>query len=126
MIIKKMNAQDIREVKALIDSRFPININMNALHDTLNSNEKFTFVGILNNEIIVTVGIRDNNRLCWIASKYTRRGHARVILSHILSSMPYACLKVKKNNVPALNLYKSLGFLLTSETESSYVMEYRK
>lgn len=126
MIIRPMQLQDIPEVKNLIDSNFPRRISQDALTATLDSDGNYTYVMTSGSEIIATVGIRDNARLCWITSKYKRHGNVRAMLESLLMGMDYAYLKVKKDNYPAINLYTSLGFKATSEADTSYVMELKK
>lgn len=125
MIIRSMLEQDIQQVKALIDSNFPKGIKLESLQDTLDSQVDHTYILTNGGEIIATVGIRDGSRLCWITSKYKRQGHTRTLLRSLLMGMDSAYLRVKKNNSPAINLYRSLGFKITGESDSSYTMEFK-
>jgi GNAT superfamily N-acetyltransferase len=121
MQVRKMKVTELQAVKSLIDSNFQKGIKVEVLNDGC------TYVGIQwNGEIVTACRIVDGNRLAWLCSKYKRLGHAKWMMEVLLSRFPDMYLKVKKYNTPAINLYESMGFVITESSESSYTMKKEK
>lgn len=129
-MIRLMEQNDIDRVKGLIDSSFPINIKRGALLATLGNPNKHTFVltspESLNdgNQIIGTIGTR-GSKIVWLCidSAYRRQGYAKQLMVYVLSWLNNPYLYVKVNNLPAIELYKSLGFMVVGTHANSYRME---
>ncbi len=62
----------------------------------------------------------------YLDKNYRRKGIGTNLLNHILSNNSKVYLWVYKENTPALNLYKKLGFKIKERTKTRYFMQYDK
>ena len=62
----------------------------------------------------------------YLDKNYRRKGIGTNILSNIFNNNSKVYLWVYKENIPALNLYKKLGFKIKEATETRYFMQYDK
>ncbi len=62
----------------------------------------------------------------YLDKNYRRKGIGTNILTNILNNNSKVYLWVYKENIPALNLYKKLGFKIKETTETRYFMKYAK
>ena len=62
----------------------------------------------------------------YLDKNYRRKGIGTSILNNILNNNSKVYLWVYKENTPALNLYKKLGFKIKENTETRYFMQYNK
>ena len=60
-----------------------------------------------------------------VSREYRRSGLGHRLLVRVMQEQPRAMLMVRKDNVPALKLYKNTGFEITGEMNDSWVMETR-
>ncbi len=62
----------------------------------------------------------------YLDKNYRRKGIGTNILNNILNNNSKVYLWVYKENTPALNLYKKLGFKIQELTKTRYFMKYDK
>ena len=62
----------------------------------------------------------------YLDKNYRNKGIGTSILANILNNNSKVYLWVYKENIPALNLYKKLGFKMKETTETRYFMQYDK
>lgn len=118
-MIRKITPQDVQEVKRLIYICMNKRIKSSALL------ENHTYVIQFEGKIIGTGGLREGNKIVWlcVAPEFKGRGYAKGLVKFLVSEGA-TCLTVKKDNISALYLYKSMGFYVTGDKdEQSYIME---
>lgn len=86
---------------------------------------------VLDNKIIgsILISKKDDGILLdeiYLEKEYRNKGNGTSIIKDILNDNNKVCLWVYKLNTVAVDLYKKLGFNITSETKTRYFMEYIK
>ena len=85
----------------------------------INENEEISYV--ITRVLYEILDITD----VYTNEKYRRKGYARKILEYIINNNidKKIMLEVNENNVPAINLYSSLGFKTISKRKNYYKSE---
>ena len=119
MEIVKLNLLHIDKIENLLKEQFKSESwNREQILSSLNSNSTH-FYGIFDGEKLICVAsilvtIDDINLLdLATAEEYKRKGYAKQLLTYLISlknKEQTFTLEVKSKNIPAINLYKQLGF----------------
>lgn len=118
--IDKMTVKDLECIKDILISDFDDFWNYNILKDELKSENSKYIRAKFNSEIVGFVGIKilfDEADIMNIVVKkdYRNKGIGTILLENLVSLSKKLCLnslslEVNEENIPAINLYKKLGF----------------
>lgn len=118
--IDKMTVKDLESIKDILISDFDDFWNYNILKDELKSENSKYIVAKFNNKIIGFSGIKvfvDNADIMNIVVRknFRNKGIGTVLLENLLTlskklGLNSLSLEVNEKNIPAINLYKKLGF----------------
>lgn len=118
--IDKMTVKDLESIKDILISDFDDFWNYNILKDELKSENSKYIVAKFDNKIIGFSGIKvfvDNADIMNIVVRknFRNKGIGTVLLENLLTlskklGLNSLSLEVNEKNIPAINLYKKLGF----------------
>ena len=118
--IDKMTVKDLESIKDILISAFDDFWNYNILKDELKSENSKYIIAKSNNKIVGFAGIKilfDEADIMNIVVKkdYRNKGIGSILLENLVSLSEKFCLsslslEVNEENIPAINLYKKLGF----------------
>ena len=115
-----MTLSDFEDIKDILVDEFDEFWKPSILESELNSENSKYIVAIMNNEIVGLAGIKynfDTLEIMNIVTKKTqrRKGIGLVLLNNLIKLSKDYCvdkieLEVNEKNLPAINLYKKIGF----------------
>lgn len=118
--IKKMNLNDLENIKEILITEFDDFWNYNVFRDELESENSHYIVAKNSNEIVGFAGIKvilDEADIMNIVTKksYRRQGIGTLLLEYLITickelNLTSLSLEVNEANLPAVHLYESLGF----------------
>lgn len=132
--IRKIQIDDLVSVKQIDKSVFgEMTYPLFVLRQFYDANRDYFFVATCKNEIVgYTLGaVNCKSKVAWILALGTKKefqgnGIGRKLTNVIMNcfsdaNMKVIFLTVKQNNIPALKLYKSLGFYFKSKDSNYYL-----
>lgn len=129
MDIVKLNKSHINQIHSLLKEQLGQEAwNISQIESSFNSGSTF-FYGMFDGDLLVCVASilvsLDDINLLDIATKeqYKRQGKASTILNYLISlKAPEQSfsLEVKSKNIPAIKLYKSVGFKVLNTRKKYY------
>jgi len=123
ILIRFMKLTDIKQTKVLNEQTLPENYPLQFWAEVYPTGKAHSVVAVYGGEIIGYVFCNEDSILSFAVNEnYRRRGIGKVILSACLStfSKQKVSLNVRVGNVPALKLYKVLGFVIEKEEIGYY------
>lgn len=122
--LKNITTEDLNSIKEIEDKLFKYPWSLKLLEDALNYSNVPQIKALINNEIIgylfwntyKTGNFSKESEILNIAidKNFQRKSYAQALLEHmeliIHNSVENIFLEVRKDNIPAQNLYKKIGF----------------
>lgn len=128
--IEKLTKENFNDVFNISKEQFENNSWTDSqFKDCLKNNNYITYVFYQNNKVasfLIAQNLIDSINLLLIGTKneFKRKGLASILIEHLISEAKSKNIKlwleVRKDNSPAINLYKKLGFKEIFERKSYY------
>lgn len=128
--IKSMSLIDLKNIKDILETEFDDFWNYNILKEELMSENSRYIAAFLGNDIIGFAGIKityDEADIMNIVTKktYRQKGIGTILFNNLISickelKIKTLFLEVNEDNLPAISLYKKLGFSQISLRKNYY------
>ena len=124
--IKKATLDDVVSIKKIEDECFSVPWSENSLEECLNNPCSHFYLAKAENEALGYIGIQifsDEGYVTNVATlpEYRKQGIAKALVKRALENdMEFLTLEVRKSNLPAISLYKKLGFTVLGEQVGAY------
>ena len=114
--IVKATPDDVADIKKIEDECFSVPWSEKSIEESLKNPCSHFYIAKVNNEAAGYIGVQIFSGEGYVTNvatlpEYRKQGIARVLMERALENeMDFLTLEVRKSNLPAISLYRKLGF----------------
>ena len=114
--IVKATSDDVADIKKIEDECFSVPWSEKSIEESLKNPCSHFYIAKVNNEAAGYIGVQIFSGEGYVTNvatlpEYRKQGIARVLMERALENeMDFLTLEVRKSNLPAISLYRKLGF----------------
>ncbi|MBR1763253.1 MAG: ribosomal protein S18-alanine N-acetyltransferase [Eubacterium sp.] len=114
--IVKATPDDVADIKKIEDECFSVPWSEKSIEESLKNPCSHFYIAKVNNEVAGYIGVQIFSGEGYVTNvatlpEYRKQGIARALMERALrNEMEFLTLEVRKSNLPAISLYRKLGF----------------
>ncbi len=114
--IVKATSDDVADIKKIEDECFSVPWSEKSIEESLKNPCSHFYIAKVNNEAVGYIGVQIFSGEGYVTNvatlpEYRKQGIARALMERALENeMDFLTLEVRKSNLPAISLYRKLGF----------------
>lgn len=117
MHIKIATLDDVQDILKIEQTCFSTPWTEQGITDSINDANTFMYIALVDGCVVGYMGVQIFSGEGYVTNvatlpEYRRMGVARALINEVmLNDMEFLTLEVRQSNIPAINLYSSLGFV---------------